>query len=135
VVTGAREIIGEIHRLRKMYGGGMRQAGILAAAGLYALDHNIDRLRQDHANARQLAEGLARIEGLAVNPARVHSNIVFVDVVREDLDAATLVQRMRERGVLAANLSQRAVRFVTHLDVSSPQIDLACERIAAAMAR
>jgi len=134
MIAGSRELITEAHRLRKMFGGGMRQVGILAAAGLYAMENNIERLGDDHANARRLAAGLAEIDGLAIDPAGVHTNIVFFDVVREELDAAVVALRMAERGVLGVNLSPRSVRLVTHLDVSSDQIDRACESIAAAMA-
>jgi threonine aldolase len=133
VIAGNRDLLTEAHRLRKMFGGGMRQVGVLAAAGLYAVENNIERLGDDHANARRLAEGLAAVDGLAVELERVHTNMVFFDVTREDIDAATLVERMRERGVLAVNLSPRSVRLVTHLDVSAVQMEQACERIAAAL--
>ena len=122
-----------ISLLEVMIALGILGFGILAAAGLYAIDNNIERLAEDHANARRLAGGLAAIDGLSVDLERVHTNIVFFDVTREDIDAATLVEHMGQRGVLAYNLSARAVRLVTHLDVSAEQMDQACERIAAAV--
>jgi threonine aldolase len=118
-LVGSREFIARAHRIRKMLGGGMRQAGVLAAAVLHALDHHMDRLAQDHANARALAEGLQGLPGVTVTPPQ--SNILFVDLAPEK--AAGVVDRLRAAGVLCTGLYR--LRFVTHLDVSSKDIDRA----------
>ena len=115
-LVGSTEFIVRAHRIRKMLGGGMRQAGVLAAAALHALDHHIDRLADDHANARALAEGLAGLRGVAVQPPQ--TNIVFVDLAPEK--APGVVERLRAAGVLCTGLHR--LRFVTHLNVSAADI-------------
>jgi threonine aldolase len=105
------------HRIRKMLGGGMRQAGVLAAAALHALDHHVERLAFDHTHARQLAEGLAGLPGVTVQPPQ--TNIVFLDLAPEKAPGA--VERLKAAGVLATGLYR--LRLVTHLDVSAAQID------------
>ena len=128
LVAGSRDFVTRAHRIRKMMGGGMRQAGILAAAGLHALDHHRDRLVDDHRNAALLAADIARVAGLSVDPARVDTNIVMVDVARPSLgSAAELSQRARERGLLFGATQPRRFRLVTHLDVDRA----ACERAVA----
>jgi threonine aldolase len=121
-LCGSREFIARAHRIRKMAGGGMRQAGMLAAAAIYALDHHVERLAQDHALAKRLGDALSKIEGLTVDP--VHSNIVFVDV-REPLKAkaAGLIDHLKSHGILATGLYR--LRFVTHLDVDAEGVDRA----------
>ncbi|MDP1899619.1 MAG: low-specificity L-threonine aldolase [Rubrivivax sp.] len=115
-LVGSREFIARAHRLRKMLGGGMRQAGVLAAAASFALEHHIERLAEDHANARALAEGLQGLRGVTVQPPQ--TNILFVDLAPEK--AAGVVERLRGAGVLCTGLYR--LRFVTHLDVSSADI-------------
>ncbi len=115
-LVGSKDLIQRAHRIRKMLGGGMRQAGVLAAAALHALDHHVERLADDHANARALAEGLQGLPGVTVQPPQ--TNIVFVDLVPEK--AAGVVERLRAAGVLCTGLYR--LRFVTHLDVSSADI-------------
>ena len=128
-LCGSREFIARAHRVRKMAGGGMRQAGVLAAAALYALDHNVARLADDHALARRLADGLAGIDGLQVEAPQ--TNIVFVDLVDNGGGAkarsAGLIPYLKSRGVLATGLYR--LRFVTHLDVDGAGIDRAIEAI------
>jgi threonine aldolase len=124
LVCASRERIRELHRARKLLGGGMRQAGILAAAGLYALDHHIDRLADDHANAARLAEGLANL-GLRVSPPP-ETNMVMIEVD----DAPGLARALRERGVRVNAIAPRRLRAVTHLDVSESDIGEALGRIA-----
>ena len=119
-LCGSREFIGRAHRVRKMLGGGMRQSGVLAAAALHALDHHIERLADDHALAKRLAQGLQAIEGLAVEAP--HTNIVFVDLqgaVRQR--SAALMDHLQDSGVRATGLYR--LRFVTHLDVDAAGID------------
>lgn len=128
-VSGDRATIARVHRFRKMFGGGMRQAGILAAAALYALDHHVDRLADDHANARRLAEGIADVPGLSV-PMPVDSNMVFIDVPAGAMTAADFCARARERGVLMLPTAPQRVRAVCHLDVTRDMIDRAVRAIA-----
>ena len=126
-LVGSREFIGRAHRVRKMLGGGMRQAGVLAAAALHALEHHVARLAEDHANARLLAEGLQGLDGVSV--ATPQTNIVFVDVV--PAKAAGLVERLKAAGVLCTGLYR--LRFVTHLDVGRADIERAVPVIRAAL--
>jgi len=118
-------------RARRMFGGAMRQSGILAAAGLYALDHNLDRLAEDHANARLIAESLAGLNSVELDLATVQSNIVIFHMRPGAPDAAAIVARAKDEGVLVSAFAARTVRAVTHLDVS--QAD--CRRAAEALAR
>jgi len=115
LVAGARDFIRKCHRFRKMHGGGMRQAGILAAAGLYAVEHHRARLADDHANARALAEALAGAKHITIDLARVHTNIVMIDLERGTGDA--VVALAREDGVLLGTAGPHRIRAVTHLDV------------------
>jgi threonine aldolase len=120
-LCGSRALIASAHRWRKMAGGGMRQSGVLAAAALHALDHHVQRLADDHANARRLADGLRGLPGVSVTPPQ--TNIVFVDLTPEKATGA--VERLRQRGVLATGLYR--LRLVTHLDVSAGDIDRAIQ--------
>lgn len=125
-LCGSRALIARAHRIRKMAGGGMRQAGLLAAAALYALDHHVERLADDHALARRLAAGLAGIDGLAVQPPQ--TNIVFADLTGAARDrSAALLQHLAGQGVLATGLYR--LRFVTHLDVDAAGVDRAVAAI------
>lgn len=119
LLAGSREHIGHAHRYRRMAGGAMRQAGVLAAAGSYALAHHVDRLVDDHANARLLATELLRGDDVELDLETVQTNIVIFGLVdrRGVPDAATFVDRCRERGVLLNQFGPRTVRAVTHLDV------------------
>ena len=121
-LCGSRELIARARRIRKMAGGAMRQAGLLAAAASYALDHHVDRLAEDHALARRLAEGLAGIEGLRVEPPQ--TNILFVDLTGAARDRSkALLDHLAGEGVLATGLYR--LRFATHLDVDAAGIDRA----------
>lgn len=119
VLCGSKAFIKTAHRVRKMVGGGMRQAGVLAGAALYALDHHVRRLADDHALAARLAQGLQGLPGLTVEAPQ--SNIVFVDVASER--AQGLIDHMKSRGVLATGLYR--LRFVTHLDVDAQGVERA----------
>jgi threonine aldolase len=125
VLCGSAEFIGAARRFRKMLGGGMRQAGILAAAGIYALDHHLERLSEDHARAKRLALGLARIPGLRIDPETVVTNIVIFDVAGTGLSAAAVEKRLAAEGVLVIPFGPATVRAVTHLDVSDADLDAA----------
>jgi threonine aldolase len=119
-LCGSRELLARAHRIRKMAGGGMRQSGLLAAAASYALDHQVERMTQDHALARHLAAGLSGIAGLVVEPPQ--SNMVFVELVGPaKTRASELLPFLAARGVLASGLYR--LRFVTHLDVDAAGID------------
>ncbi len=130
VIAGSKSLITRALRFRKMLGGGMRQVGILAAAALYALDHNVERLTDDHANARHIAERLAGTSGLRVDLSRVQTNIVMVDLEASCPDGAEAVARLRAHGVSCLSPGPRCLRLVTHLDVDRE----ACERAATVIA-
>jgi threonine aldolase len=124
VLIGRRDFIAEARRVRKAFGGGMRQAGYLAAAGIYALDHHIERLSDDHKHARQLAETLANLDGVgSIRP--VQTNIVIFDV-KSPHSADTVLKKMAEKGVKAAAFGPQTIRLVTHLDVDAKGIQWAC---------
>jgi threonine aldolase len=110
-----------------MSGGAMRQVGIFAAAGLWALDHNVERLAEDHANARATAARLAESQAYVIDPATVDTNILVWQVVDGAPDAPTIVERARERGVLIFALGPRTFRAVTHLDVTDEECATAAE--------
>jgi len=129
LICGARELIRRCHRLRKMHGGGMRQVGILGAAGLHALEHNRPRLGEDHDNARALAEALAGAANLTIDLARVQTNIVMIDLTRGS--AGAVVDAARELGVLLGTSGPHRIRAVTHLDVDRAGVIQAASVIAA----
>ena len=127
VLAASREVIGRAVRHRRMLGGAMRQAGILAAAGIYALDHNLERLAEDHANTRHIAERVATSPKVELDLATVQTNILVFRLRPGAPDAVTVVRRARERGVLIFDFGPRTVRAVTHLDVSAEQCARAAE--------
>ncbi|MDR7499267.1 MAG: low-specificity L-threonine aldolase [Armatimonadota bacterium] len=132
LVAGRRDFVERARRFRKMVGGGMRQAGILAAAGIVALTTMVDRLAEDHANARRLAEGLAVLRGLSVNPERVRTNMVLVDV-HPPVSAAEFCARLRREGVLALPVSASTVRMVTHRHITFAMVEQAVAAAARAL--
>ena len=130
LLLGKRDFITRARQARKRLGGGMRQVGILAAAGLHAFDHHLTRLADDHANAATLAAALAKLPGIVLDPARVKSNILIVQLAASAPTAAEFISRLRSHGVLAVPIAPRAVRFVTHLDFAAaqlPAVIAACE--------
>jgi threonine aldolase len=133
-LAGSKEFIKEAWRQKQMLGGSMRQSGVIAAAALYALDHNWDRLAEDHDNARHLSEGIANIKGLEIDAPRMETNLVFFEVRKPGWTAARLVEACKERGVgIGANTATR-IRAVTHLDVNRADIDTALKVISDALA-
>ena len=125
-LAGSRDFIAEAWRCKQQMGGAMRQAGIIAAGGVYALTHHVARLAEDHAHARRLAEGLAGLPGIKLDPAEVDTNLVFFDVTGS-IDAPTAVERLLAQGVRMGAMGPRTIRAVTHLDVDGPGIDRALE--------
>jgi threonine aldolase len=134
VIAGRAADIARAVRARRMFGGALRQAGIIAAAGLYALDHNLARLPEDHANARLIAERLANLRGVRLDLATVQSNIVIFRMEDGSPDAATIVARAKQHGVLVSAFAARTVRVTTHLDVTRDQCRHAVEALATVIA-
>ncbi|RQH00872.1 threonine aldolase family protein [Natrarchaeobius oligotrophus] len=131
MLAGSEGFVGAARRVRKLFGGGMRQAGVIAAPGRRALE-NVDDLERDHENARRLAAGLADVDGFDVREPE--TNILRVDVAGTGLEPAAVLDRLRERGVLASEMGATAIRFCTHRDVTDAEIERALEEIDAAMA-
>ncbi len=130
VLAASKDVITACVRQRRMLGGALRQAGVLAAAGLYALDHHVERLTEDHANARGIAMRLAQCKAVDIDADGVHTNIIVFRMRPGAPDAAAVVAAARDRGVLLFAFGPRTVRAVTHLDVSAVQ----CERAAGILA-
>jgi len=124
-VAGPGELIARGLRLRKVLGGGMRQAGMLAAAALYALDHHVDRLAEDHAHARRLAEGLGRIDGLRPDPENAETNMVFFKLDPALGSAAGFAADLQQEGLLVLADGPQTIRMVTHLDVTAEDVEAA----------
>jgi len=129
MLVGSRTFIDRARSIRKALGGGMRQAGILAAAGIIGLEQLVTRLDQDHANARFLAEALSQIPRLTVRPEMVKTNIVIFDVTHTEINSNELLGRLRRRGLIASAVSDTIVRLVTHMDVSRSDCEQAVEII------
>ena len=135
VLTGPREVIDRARVLRRQLGGGMRQAGVIAAAALHALEHHVERLADDHAHASHLAEGLAALPGVVLDPAAVDTNIVFFEL-DDSLDGIEFRERLAAEGVLCSGTGPQRVRMVTHLDVDGADIGAAvaaAERVVDSM--
>jgi threonine aldolase len=130
LLCGGADLIREARVVRKRMGGGMRQAGILAAAGLYALEHHVERLPDDHRRARRLAEALAAHSAFDIDPALVRTNIVIAGV-RRAADTERILASLRDRGVLAGAMGAGRIRFVTHLGIDDAAIGRAIEALAA----
>jgi threonine aldolase len=131
VLSGSKAFVAEARRLRKRLGGGMRQAGILAAACLYGLDHHLGRLAEDHENARVLARRLAEIPGVRVELDRVETNMIYADVPE---DSVALVSRLRVAGLLVNSVGPHSIRLVCHLDVDRARCERAAEILGASLA-
>jgi threonine aldolase len=129
ILCGSRAFIAEALRWRKLVGGGMRQAGVLAAAGLYALEHMVDRLADDHDNARALADGLAEIRGLRLAQGSVQTNIVIVDMAATGVDPLAFVHDLEEVGVLGSPFGGSLVRFVTHYGIERSDVEETVARV------
>jgi threonine aldolase len=135
LVCGSRDFVAEARRARKVLGGGMRQAGVLAAAGIVALNEMVDRLAEDHANARELASGLANLPGLKVETERVRTNIVYIDIHPPGLSAPELAERLVREGVRVLALGPDRIRAVTHYHIASEDIAYALGAFGRVMRR
>jgi len=125
VICGSRAFIARARRTRKMLGGGMRQAGIIAAAGIVALETMIDRLAEDHANAHRLAEGIATIGGLATDPARVQTNILYCDLAGGRFSDTEFIERLAQKGLRLSHTGPARFRMLTHYGIGAADIDAA----------
>lgn len=128
-LVGPRDFVKQAKRVRKLFGGGMRQAGILAAAALYALEHHIDRLADDHRHAQILAQAIADTPGLRLKPPEVETNLVWFEIEPEAGNARDLQQALRQQGLLVHASGSRLLRACTHLDVNRSQVEQAAEVI------
>lgn len=135
VVCGSRDFIREARRARKVVGGGMRQAGVIAAAGIVALTEMVDRLSEDHDNAHRLAEGLADAEGLSVDPGSVRTNIVYMNITKDDLLSAHLAEQFAGEGVLLLPTGPRQLRAVTNYHIARDDVDHAADVIRTVLKR
>ncbi|HWC16320.1 MAG TPA: GntG family PLP-dependent aldolase, partial [Terriglobales bacterium] len=135
MVVGSRAFIDQARSVRKALGGGMRQAGILAAAGIIALEQMPQRLHEDHANARFLAEALSQSARLKIRPDTVRTNIVIFDVSDTGMNSTELIARLRQQGVIASAVSDSIMRLVTHMDVSRSDCKQAAEIIRSSLGK
>jgi len=131
VLAGSGDFIAQAWRWKQRLGGAMRQAGIIAAAGVYALENNVERLAEDHANARLFADRLADVPGIAVEPEAVETNIVFFDVGDTGLTADQVAERLADHGVRIGPMGEDLMRAVTHLDVTTEQVAKAAAAVRA----
>jgi threonine aldolase len=127
VLAGSREFIKDARRLKHLFGGAMRQAGIIAAAGVYALEHQVARLAADHEHAKMLAQALAELSGVRLNPADVETNIVIFDVTATGRRAQEISEHLEKEGVRVSLMGRTKLRAVTHLDVSRQDIERAID--------
>ena len=128
-LVGSAEFIQRARKYRKIFGGGMRQAGILAAGALYALDHNVERLAEDHQKAKSFAEAMSTIKGFVIHPEDVQTNIVIIDIAQRKENISCVLAKLKENGVLLSDMGNTALRAVTHLDVSFEAVQQAAEII------
>jgi len=124
VICGSRDFIADARRTRKVLGGGMRQSGVIAAPGITALGQMVQRLAEDHANARRLAEGIARIRGLSIDPGKIKTNVVYFELVSEQLTAEELVTQLAEKAIRLLTVGPGQLRAVTHYGIGTKDIDL-----------
>jgi threonine aldolase len=129
-LAGPRDLIKLARRHRKLFGGGMRQAGVIAAAALYALEHHVDRLADDHASAQRLAAAIRQIDGLSLKPEQVDTNIVIFRVDEHLGTAGEFCGQLKQRGLLMLPIDATCIRAVTHLDVNQADVDRACDILA-----
>lgn len=129
LLMGSKDFIDQARRYRKMFGGGMRQIGMLGAAGIYALDNNVERLTEDHKNARILAEAFRSTSLFDINPKTVETNIIIIDITDKKTSPQEAEARLQEIGILVFPFGENSIRAVTHLDISGNDIDECCVRL------
>ncbi|MCG8512567.1 MAG: beta-eliminating lyase-related protein, partial [Halanaerobiales bacterium] len=129
ILAGSKEFISKARKYRKMLGGGLRQAGVLAAACLVALNEMTGRLAEDHENIKILAEGLGNIKGISIEQETLQTNILMADVAGAGYTASELVNEMKDRGILTHAITDRVIRFVTHHDVNRDDVEYAIQII------
>jgi threonine aldolase len=135
LICGSSDFIAEARRNRKVLGGGMRQSGIIAAAGITALEQMVDRLAEDHENAKRLADGISRIKGLSIELNRIQTNIVYFDMADEQFDAGKLVKQLADRGIKILQVAPDRLRAVTHYGINSEDIEITLTTMNEVMAR
>lgn len=135
LVAGSKLFIDRVHRFRKMFGGGMRQVGIIAAAGIYALDHHLERLKEDHQNAKRLAVSLKEFKGVSIDPKHVETNIVIFDVANTAMTGVQVAEAMKKEGVLIHAIGKTQIRLVPHLDVTAEDIEKALKAFKKVLGR
>ena len=135
LVAGSKLFIDRVHRFRKMFGGGMRQVGIIAAAGIYALDHHFERLKEDHQNAKRLAVSLKEFKGVSIDPRHVETNIVIFDVANTRMTALQVAEAMKKESILIHAIGKTQIRLVTHLDVTAEDIEKALKAFKKVLGR
>ena len=135
IATSDLTLVDRLRRFRRMYGGAMRQAGILAAAGIYALEHNVTRIKEDHGHAKRLAQILHTIPSVSLNPTHVETNIIVFEVKDNGRSPAQLVSELKQEGVLINAIGGRKFRAVTHLDISAEDIEEAGRLFAGVLTR
>jgi threonine aldolase len=123
VICGSEQFIQKARKIRKMVGGGMRQAGIIAAAGIVALDRMIDRLADDHKNAQRLAQGISQIDGLSIEPAKVQSNILYFSLADERINQEKFLDALAEKGIRFLSTAKSTFRMVTHYGIEADDIE------------
>ena len=133
IVAGDKETIRRVHRFRKMFGGAMRQSGILAAAAIYALDHHVHRLAEDHANATRLAESFAEIPFLQLEPENVETNIIYFSLDSARMTAAELVRKLEQKGIRMLAVGRQTLRAVTHLGIDEKDIERTITEVKAVL--
>ena len=135
LVAGPKLFVDRVHRFRKMFGGGMRQVGIIAAAGIYALDHHFERLKEDHQNAKRLGVGLKEFKGVSIDPRHVETNIVIFDVANTRMTALQVAEMMKKESILIHAIGKTQIRLVTHLDVTAEDIEKALKAFKKVLGR
>ena len=135
LIAGSSLFINRVHRFRKMFGGGMRQVGIIASAGLYALDHHLERLKEDHQHAKRLAVGLRELKGVSIEPKQVETNIVIFDIAETGKTGVQISEAMKNHGVLIHAFGRTQIRLVTHLDVTEEDMEVALKAFEEVLGR
>jgi threonine aldolase len=133
IICGSEQFIQKARKIRKMVGGGMRQAGIIAAAGIVAIDQMVDRLADDHKNAQRLAQGISQIDGLSIEPAKVQSNILYFSLADERINQGKFLEEVAEKGIRFLSTAKSTFRMVTHYGIEADDIEQAISVMSSTM--